>query len=504
MTFCFLGFLHPASGKDAAWPPIGSEQRPWTYWWVMGSAMDEANVKRELTRYRDAGLGGVHIIPIYGAKGWEDKYISYLSPRWMEMLGFTVAEASKLGMGVDMTTGTGWCFGGGPHVGDLDGNASVVVKTFDVSKGATVPEKLNVTGTQSLMAFAPDGRSVDLTARIRPDGSVDWSAPGDGWSVYAVSQKFSGQKVKRAALGGEGPMLNLLYTEAMNNFLRGFTEAFNDHKGGKPRAHYHDSYEYRSDWSPDFFAQFEKRRGYKLQNELPALFGKKNDDRAARVKADYRQTVSDIMVEETLPMWVKWSHKRGFVTRNEAHGSPGNLLDLYAVADIPETEMFRTDRSVLIAKFASSAAHVTGKNLVSSETGTWLAEHFTETLADVKYLMDDLFLSGINHVFYHGTCYSPDEAAWPGWVFYASTQMNPRNSIWRDARAVNDYISRCQSVLQSGKPDNDVLLYWPIQDYWHKAGGLLPHLKVHGPDWFDSQPIGKTANWLWDRGYAFD
>ncbi|MFN3925467.1 MAG: hypothetical protein ACK4K6_17775, partial [Pseudarthrobacter sp.] len=23
--------------------------------------------------------------------------------------------------------------------------------------------------------------------------------------------------------------------------------------------------------------------------------------------------------------------------------------------------------------------------------------------------------------------YSPDEAAWPGWVFYASYQMNPRN-----------------------------------------------------------------------------
>ncbi len=58
---------------------------------------------------------------------------------------------------------------------------------------------------------------------------------------------------------------------------------------------FQDSYEYRSDWSPDFFAQFEKRRGYKLQTELPALFGTNDDDHAARVKYDYRQTVSEIM-----------------------------------------------------------------------------------------------------------------------------------------------------------------------------------------------------------------
>ena len=66
--------------------------------------------------------------PIYGAKGWESNYISYLSPKWMDMMGYTAAEAHRLGLGVDMTTGTGWCFGG-PNVSDRDANASVVVKT---------------------------------------------------------------------------------------------------------------------------------------------------------------------------------------------------------------------------------------------------------------------------------------------------------------------------------------------------------------------------------------
>ena len=57
--------------------------------------------------------------------------------------------------------------------------------------------------------------------------------------------------------------------------------------------------------------------------------------------------------------------------------------------------------------------------------------------------------------------------------------MNPRNSIWRDVPALNDYVARCQSILQSGKPDNDMLLYWPIYDFWNaRRPTVLPQLQV--------------------------
>ncbi len=445
-----------------AWPPITRESKPWAYWWWMGSAVDATNITHELTRYREAGLGGVHIIPIYGARGFEAQYIPYLSTQWMAMLRHTVSEAARLDLGVDMTTGSGWCFGG-PNVRDFEANAIVQVKTFDVAAGEKPTQKFDTKLTQALVAFPSDANPVDLTSRISADGGVDWTAPS-ATKLYAISQKPSGQKVKRPAPGGEGHMLNLLYPEGVSHFLDRFTQAFATYDGPKPRAMYHDSYENRTDWSPDFFAQFEKRRGYRLQDELPALFAKEHSEHAARVKCDYRETASDIMVEQSLLLWVNWSHARGFITRNEAHGSPGNFLDLYAVADVPETEMFNKDRNKLISKFASSAAHIAGHKLFGCETGTWLKEHFTETLADVKYLADDVFLSGVNHIFYHGTCYSPGEAGWPGWLFYASTEMNPRNSIWRDVPAINGYIARCQSVLQSGVPDNDILLYWPLAE----------------------------------------
>lgn len=505
-----------AADDSQVWPGITSEMRPWAWWWWHGSAVDQTNITHELQRFHDAGLGGVQITSIYGVKGAEAREIEYLSPKWLSMMGYTVDEAHRLDLGVDMTLGSGWCFGG-PTVSDEDANASVVVKTFQLGVGERISEKLNPKTTQAIMAFGPDGKAIDITDSIGTNGQVFFSPPGNWitspgstnaplktWTIYAVSQKPSGQKVKRPGPGGEGWMLNPAYPKAMHDWLSWFDKALADYKGSKPHAVFQDSYEYRTDWSPDFFAQFEKRRGYRLQDELPALFGDAGDDRAARVKYDYRLTLSEIMAKQSEPAWMNWAHKNGFVTAYQAHGTPGNWLDLYGDSDIPETEMFHNDRNILISKFASSAAHTQGRKLTGAETGTWLKEHFTETLADVKMLADDMFLSGVNHIYYHGTCYSPDDAAWPGWLFYASTEMNPRNPIWHDVRTLNDYIARCQSILQSGKPDNDVLLYWPVADFWSNPDGRVLPMTVSATDWFANQPIGKTARELWNAGYAFD
>jgi len=493
-----------------AWPRLTAEARPWTWWWWHGSVVDETNIALQLRQFRDAGLGGVQITTIYGVNGAEAQEIPYLTPRWLAMMGYTVDEAGKLGMGADMSLGSGWCFGG-PTVSASEANASVVVETYTLGPGQKLKEKFNRKTIQALIAMGPEGKSTDLTDRITPEGELLFSpegipnsGPQKSWTVYALSQKPSGQKVKRAAPGGEGWMLNPLYPRAMQDWLKWFDAALDGYAGAKPQAVFQDSYEYRTDWSPDFLAQFERLRGYPLQDELPSFFGDRRDDRAARVKYDYRSTVSEILAEQSEPAWIQWAHQNGFATIYQAHGTPANWLDLYGDADMPETEMFHNDRNILISKFASSAAHTQGRPLTGAETGTWLKEHFTETLADVKYLADDMFLSGVNRIFYHGACYSPADAPWPGWLFYAATEMNPRNSIWHDVSALNQYISRCQSILQAGQSDNDLLLYWPVADFWSNPSGRLQAMTVSSTDWFAKQPFGKTAHELWNRGYTFD
>lgn len=499
----------PAPLAEASlWPPVTPECRPGVYWWWHGSAVNPNDLTRELERYHAAGIGAVHIIPIYGTKGYENQSIEYLSPKWMTMLRHCIREAKQRGMLVDMTLGTGWCFGG-PNVPPEEGTADASIKTFSATGGTAWRQKFDPKSLEALAAFSTDGRWVDLKGRVNSHGVVQWTPDAGSWQVYAVLQVSGKQAVKRAAPGGTGPMLNPIYGQAVQHYVERFTRAFAENKGPVPRAFYHDSYEYQSNWSPDLLTEFAKRRGYRLESKLPSLAGKATDDHAARVNADYRETVSDLIVEKFTPVWIAWCRDHGALTRNQAHGSPANLLDLYAQSDIPETEMFHTDRNLFVSKFASSAAHTAGRRLTASETGTWLAPHFTETLGDVKDLVDWLFLSGVNHVFYHGACYSPDDAPWPGWVFYASTEMNPRNSIWRDVSALNAYAARCQSVLQAGKPDNDVLVYWPINDYWHscygpKLRGFSVHGGAQGPVWVTKQPIGDLSQRLWNRGYSFD
>ncbi|MBI5957076.1 MAG: glycoside hydrolase family 2, partial [Chloroflexi bacterium] len=90
------------------------------------------------------------------------------------------------------------------------------------------------------------------------------------------------------------------------------------------------------------------------------------------------------------------------------------------------------------------------------------------------------------------------------WLFYASTEMNPRNPIWRDVPALNSYIARVQAVLQEGSPANDVLLYWPIYDVWHSDQGLNINMTVHHRDWFEKFPVAALAGKLWQNGWTFD
>lgn len=60
--------------------------------------------------------------------------------------------------------------------------------------------------------------------------------------------------------------------------------------------------------------------------------------------------------------------------------------------------------------------------------------------------------------------------------------MSPTNSIWRDAPSFFHYITRCQSFLQMGRPDNDFLIYLPVYDMWNEQPGRLLLFTIHHMD----------------------
>ncbi len=490
----------------AGWPAMGAEQKPWTRWWWLGSGVDEKNLTKELEAFAKAGLGGVEICPIYGAVGYEERDRDFLTKEWMEALAHTTKEAKRLGLGVDMTTGTGWPFGG-PWVEPENASNGLVRIRKDVAGGAKVREKA-AGEVIAVMAYPDDGgKPVDLKGAIR-EGVLEWKAPaGGGWKVMGLLARSPVQKVKRAAPGGAGNVLDPYSSGAMKRYLARFDEAFKGFGAPEPRAQFHDSFEYyEAEWTPGLLERFRKEHGYDLTDELPAFLGAGDAEVAGRVRADWRDTLSG-MHRDYLATWHSWANGRGGLTRNQAHGSPGNLLDHYAVADIPETEIFRQveESQIPMMGLAAAAAHVNGRKLVSAESFTWLGEHYQVTPAELKRAADFLYLSGVNHLFYHGIPYSPEDAPWPGWLFYASTHMGPKGGLWRELPVFNGYLGRIQSVLQGGRPDSEVMLYFPFDDLPPVSGGKLSLFSIHSQkEWLHRTGFHRAAMELWNAGIPYD
>ena len=452
LTIICVACCYASATFAQAWPQPKPEAKPGTRWWWLGSAVNQRDLQWNLQEYARAGIGAVEITPIYGVKGNDANNIAYLSPQWMQALQSVQDIARPLGIEVDMNCGTGWPFGG-PHISLDQAACRAIIKDTIIN----------------------------------------------GKHQYEVEIGHTKQKVKRAAPGGEGWVVDHFDRNAVAHYLDRFEQAFATSDVPYPHTFFNDSYEvYKADWTPTLFDEFQKRRGYDLRTKLPELLGKVDDGN--QTLADYRETLSDMLLENFTQQWVTWAHKHGVKVRNQAHGSPANLLDLYAAVDIPEIEGFglsefgikglrtdpgktrKNDSDVSMLKYASSAAHVMGKPFTSSETFTWLTEHFRTSLSQMKPDLDLMFTCGVNHVYFHGSCYTPQNAAWPGWKFYASVDMSPTNSIWRDAPYLMKYIERCQSFLQLGEPDNDFLVYLPVRDMWHQRDNnntLLMQFDIH-------------------------
>jgi hypothetical protein len=462
------------------------------------------------------------------------------------MLKYTLHEAKRLDMGIDLANATGWPFGG-PWVTNEDASKELFWKNYDLKGG----EKLNeaVVFVQQplvradgqapkitdlvepinsnknlqlmaldqvrfekripltvLMAYNDKGQALNLTNKVDAGGKLNWTAPTGDWKLYALFMGWHGKMVERAAPGGEGYVIDHFSKPALDHYLDKFDQAFKGQDVSAIRAFFNDSYEVddargQSNFTPQFFDQFIKRRGYDLRNHLPALFGKDDKENNSRILCDYRETISDLLLDNFTQPWHDWAKAKGALIRNQSHGSPSNILDLYAAIDIPETE----GDDILRFKFATSTAHVTGKPLASSESATWLNDHFLSSLGDVKQAIDKYFIGGVNHIFYHGISYSPKDAQWPGWLFYASVHFSRTNPFWNDFSTLNQYIANCQSFLQQGKPDNDVLVYYPLFDSFSERGqgGLLKHYDAMKPD-FSGTGFELSTQEMLKKGYTFD
>lgn len=191
--------------EDAIWPRVQQQTKPWTRWWWMGSAVDENNISRQLSAFNAAGLGGVEVVPIYGAVGFEKQYISYLTPQWMQLLDYTVQKAGALNMGVDISVGTGWPVGG-PQVTLPHAATNLIIQQYTLQAGHAFHHKIVVNdakqkslpgvGLAALIAYGNEGSVTDITKNVDTAGTLHWQPSKGEWQLYAAFTGKTKQLVK--------------------------------------------------------------------------------------------------------------------------------------------------------------------------------------------------------------------------------------------------------------------------------------------------------------------
>lgn len=123
------------------WPSITQQTKPWARWWWQGSAVNKKDLTANMQDYKAAGLGGLEITPVYDVKGYEKQFIDFLSSQWMQMFDYTISEAKRIGLGIDLSNGTGWPFSG-PTITDKYASKTIIYKTYTLEPGEELKEPI--------------------------------------------------------------------------------------------------------------------------------------------------------------------------------------------------------------------------------------------------------------------------------------------------------------------------------------------------------------------------
>ena len=351
------------------------------------------------------------------------------------------------------------------------------------------------------------------TIRLYPLDQITtgWhSSPNSKYMLYALVRCTSFASVINGAPGASGPILDHMNREAVRHFLYHMSHTLEGKFGPMKnwlRAYFVDSMELEgANWTSDFAEEFRRRRGYDLMPWLPfTMFktgrlgdvvsyeygAKQSPDfkrQVQRVRHDFELTKAELLHERYTQTFLDWCHEQGVKARAQAYGRGFFPLESSLGYDIPEGESWTTNylrhrigeempdsdyrrgrAYTMINKLVSSAAHQSGRRLVSAEEMTNTYRMFETTLELLKLGSDMSAISGTTHSVWHGFNYSPPQAGFPGWVQYGS-YLNEQNTWWPYFHLLNEYRSRISAILQNADMQTDIAILLPVDSLWAQYG----------------------------------
>jgi len=395
-----------------------SDSRPWTRWWWFASEIKKEDISDNLIWLQKNGFGGVEIAWVYPLNRMKKDTMNYtprqkwLSPEWSGMVAFAKTCADSLGLGCDFTFGSLWPFG------------------------------------DTQVPFEEATRNM-VSPAWRQEIAASWDYPKKGYVLDHLSK-----------------LAFLHYADRTGNALKPALK-------GALSGLFCDSWEVETKQltTKNFNEKFKSRFGYSLREFADSLYS--NRSPFPSIRYDYMKLVSECVIDSFYRPFTQKSHELGAYSRVQCAGAPCDLISAYASVDIPETEALLYEPAY--ANIVASAAALSGKTIISSETFTclygWPRDHHSEEqTADLKLLADALFANGVNQIIWHGKPLNP--AGLDTIKFYASVHVGKSGALAPEIPAFNNYLSKISGYLKQGVPVSKVAVYLPTEDSW--IAGELP------------------------------
>ena len=324
---------------------------------------------------------------------------------------------------------------------------------------------------------------VDLTSRLRPDGTLDWTPPAGRWTILRYGWSLTGHVNGPAEPAATGLEVDKLDPSAVKRYIETLFAKYRDDAGVPlgPKgvdSLLTDSWEAGvQNWTPQILQQFRRLRGYDPTPWLPVLAGNVvgSADQSEAFLFDFHQTLKDLVVESHYQVLADAAHAQGMTYYTEVQGdTPRAISDgmtAKARSDIPTAEFwyrpFATDEGQpsLVADLeeAASAAHVYGKKLVAAEAMTVAAgeDPWAFSPAMLKPVADEIFARGVNRILVHESHMQPFVDRKPGLAMAFFGQFFNRNDTWSEqAKPWTDYLARTSYLLQQGRYVADIAYFY--------------------------------------------
>ncbi|HWA10050.1 MAG TPA: glycosyl hydrolase [Opitutaceae bacterium] len=452
----------------------------------------------------------------------------YLSPAYFENVRIAVEEAKKRGMHLWFDDDGGYPsgFAGGKFTlerPDLDMKALAPAEQVPVEPGKVFSRALDA---NTICALALNLDTGDAQVIEPKGGQVEWTAPATGrWAVALPRWVFRSGVTKSAnnKSGGkdaEHSLMDYLDPRADALFITWTFEAYKKVVGdefGKTFLGFRgDEAAYGfNPWTPNFPAEFQKRKGYDIRPHLPAIAAIQlgrggrgnaappaadNLDAAHRAYADYCDVWSDLMGRNFFSAGALWcadnhlqmqTHIEHEEILPQLAGANGDYFKAMRDVQVPGIDVIWHqmwhDVVADFPKLASSAAHLDGHPQSMTETFAAMNGNYpTPNLEEAGWILNHEIGLGITHVEFMSmrasTGGGPVGAPLPSAAPAAARGTNPASSpapLMRGAapngyRYITDpkfpelaqYVNRTTYVLGQGRPAAQVGVYIPSSSFW--------------------------------------